>query len=100
MIQNILAGIFFKPFAKSIPSFLLVLLTFAGSGLLHMYPLYLAGLNGHGLFTHFSFFFCQGMAVIFESIVIPNVNNRLWPAFFLCLTCPLFITPVLEMEWF
>ena len=82
------------------PVWLLVLLTFFGSGLLHIYPLYCAGLSIEPLLVHFSFFVVQGIAVLIEGKYFPKSHNQYFTYLFLILTCPLFILPVTNHKWF
>lgn len=99
VMQMNLAGLVYRPLRGKAPRATRVFLTFVASGFLHIYPLFVAGLEPLPILMHFSFFLLQGALVLFENACFPQHRSFAWPFFAIALPSPLLLVPLLEFSW-
>jgi hypothetical protein len=102
VIQELLARYVFRPaLSAGWPSWLAVWATFFASGLLHTWPLIMAGLGVADAASVMAYFLSQALAIAVERAAMPSAAPH-WArtAFVLAATCaplPLIVSPTLKL---
>ncbi len=102
VIQELLARYVFRPArAAGWPSWLAISATFFASGLVHTWPLYMAGLGLGDAASVMAYFGSQALAIAVERAAIPSAApDWVRTAFVLAATCaplPLIVSPSLKL---
>jgi hypothetical protein len=104
VVQSYLARYVFTPLAEAgVSKPVCVLVTFAASGLLHTYPLFIAGLPLFSALSMLSYFMVQGVLLLLERQVFDvhhwksSLQQRVWTISCVLLPAPLLLEPVYAM---